>query len=131
MAPVIPRVAMLLVAVVAIAAGAAWLHDARVFARAQDASLKAKTPAQLQRAAARFDDVGTLTPDTLARSAEAYTLLRAGQQAPAEALLEGVLRTEPRNVRAWAALYFADRGRKPARAAFAQAQARRLSPTVK
>jgi phosphotransferase system HPr-like phosphotransfer protein len=128
---VIARMAMLLAAAAAIAAAVAWLHDARTFASAQSAALAARTPAELERAAVKFDRVGTLTPDTLAKSAEAYTLMSAKRWDRGAALLEGVVRREPRNLRAWAGLYIADRGRNPARAAYALARARRLGPPVK
>ena len=131
MAAVIARIGMFATAVVAIVVAAIWLSDAHRFQGAQAEAAKAKTQAQLLSAADRFLGGSALTPGTDAEAARAFVFLRAGQRPRAEALLEDVLRTEPRNVRAWAGLYFADRGRKPARAAYAQARIRALSPAVK
>ena len=130
MAAVTARILMLAVAVVALVVCAVWLSDAQRFSDAQAAADAARTPAQLAAAGERFAGGSPLTPDTDAKSAEAYALLVARRPAQAEALLEDVLRREPRNVRAWAGLYLADRGRKPARAAYAQARIRALSPPV-
>jgi hypothetical protein len=130
MAAVIARLAMLLTATAVIAVSAVWLHDARTFASAQSAALSARTPAEAERAVRMFERSDALSPDGLAKSAEAYTLARAGQEPRAAALLEDVVRQEPRNVRAWAGLYLVDRRRDPRRAAFAAARVRELSPPV-
>jgi predicted Zn-dependent protease len=130
MAAVIARIALLLTATAVLAASAVWLHDARTFASAQGAALSARTPAAIERAARGFERATTLSPDTLARMGEAYALLRAGLPARAAALLEDVVRSEPRNATAWLALSFADRDRDPARSAYARARVSRLSPPV-
>jgi|1186.fasta_scaffold126130_2 Tfp pilus assembly protein PilF len=131
MAAVTARTAMLVVALVAIVISAIWLSDAQRFTGAETAAARSKTPAQLLAAAGRFRGQSALTPDTDAKAGRAFALLRAGRPAQAEALLEDVLRREPRNVRAWVGLYFADRGRKPARSAYAQSRIRALSPPVR
>jgi predicted Zn-dependent protease len=130
MPAVIVRIAMLFVAVAAIAVSAIWLSDAHRFAGAQSAALASHSPAEFQAAARRFEGASTLSPDTDAKAAEAYALLAGHRPARAEALLDDVVRQEPRNVRGWIGVYVADRGRKPARAAFAQARIRVLSPPV-
>ena len=131
MAAVTVRVAIIAAALVAIVISAIWLSDAHRFVGAQSAANAARTPAQFEAAAKRFEGQTALTPHTDAKAAQAFSLLRAGQRPQAEALLEDVIRTEPRNVRVWASLYFADRGRKPARAAYAKARIRALAPPVR
>jgi hypothetical protein len=126
MAAVIARIGMLAAALAAIAVSAVWLHDAHSFSSAQNAALAAKTPAGFEHAAALFRKGRALSPDAPAQAGEALALLRAGQKAPAAAVLEDALRQEPRNVRLWVGLYLAD----PARAGAARAKIRELAPPV-
>ena len=124
MAAVIARLAMLLTAAAAIAVSAVWLHDARSQATATDAL----NASQFERAAGLFRRGRTLAPDAGPKASEAFALLKAGRPDQAAPLLEEVVRSEPRNARAWSALAFADRERDPARARFAAARARALAP---
>jgi Flp pilus assembly protein TadD len=125
------RIAIAGIALVAIVVSAIWLSDAHRFSNAQSVAGAAKTPAQLEAAGKKFEGQSALTPHTDAEAAQAYVLLRAGKRAQAETLLEDVIRREPRNVRAWVGLYFADRGRKPARFAYAKARIAALAPPVR
>jgi Flp pilus assembly protein TadD len=130
MAAVIARIAILAAALAAIVVSAVWLNDAHSFANAQKAALAAKTPAEAGRAARLFAKNPALGPDTPNEAAEGLQLIRAGQLDRAAAVLEDLVRQEPRNVRAWIGLYLADRSRDPGRAAFAQRKIRELSPPV-
>jgi predicted Zn-dependent protease len=124
MAAVIARLAMLLAAAAAIAVSVVWLHDAHSQAAATDAL----NASRFDQAARLFQRGRALAPDSAAKGSEAFALLKAGHADQAAALLEEVVRREPRNARAWAALAFADRDRDPARAAYAVARARTLAP---
>ena len=132
MGPVIPaRIAMVVVALVAIFSLATWLHQARLFADARAAAVPARTPAQVASAAALLHGASRHTPDTLPETAEAFLLIRGHRPADGERLLRDVLHREPRNVTAWGLLALALDGRDPAGAAMARAEVNRLSPPVK
>jgi predicted Zn-dependent protease len=126
MAAVIARLAMLLTAAAAIAVSAIWLNDARSQAAATDAL----NASRFVEAARLYQHGRALAPDSASKASEAFALLKAGRPGDAAALLEQVVRREPRNARAWSALAFADRDRDPARAAEALARVRELSPPV-
>src|SRR4051812_3391985 len=130
MAAVIARLAMLLVAAAAIAVSAVWLHDARSQSAASAAVNAARSPSELEHAATLFRRGKALVPDTAAIAAEAYALVGAGQNERAAALLEKVVRREPRNARAWAALALSSSHFDSARAAAARARVRVLAPPV-
>jgi predicted Zn-dependent protease len=132
MGRVIPtRIAMVIVAAVAIFSLATWLHQVRLFSDARAAAVPARTPAQVASAAALLQKAARHTPDTLPETAEAFLLIRGHRPADGERLLRDVLRREPRNVAAWGLLALALDGRDPAGAAHARAQVARLSPPVK
>jgi predicted Zn-dependent protease len=126
MAAVIARLAMLLAAAAAIAVSAVWLHDAR----SQATATAALNASRFEEAARLFQRGRALAPESGPKGAEAFALLKAGHGEEAARLLEEVVRSEPRNARAWAALAFADRDRDPRRAAFAEARVRVLAPPV-
>src|SRR4051794_4379131 len=122
MAAVIARLFLLVAAVAAIAVSAVWLHDARSQAAATDAL----NASHFDEAARLYQRGRALAPDSAAKASEAFALLKAGHADRAAALLEEVVRREPRNARAWSALAFAERDRDRARAAEALAQVRKL-----
>jgi predicted Zn-dependent protease len=126
MAAVIARLAMLLAAAAAIVVSAVWLNDAH----SQSAATDALNAGDFERAARLYEDGRALAPDSAAKASQAFALLKAGRADQAAALLEEVVRREPRNARAWSALAFAERDRDPARAAEAMARVRELSPPV-
>jgi predicted Zn-dependent protease len=130
MAAVIARITMLLAAAAAIAVCAVWLHDARSQTAARDAASAARSPAELERAAALFRRGTALSPDAGPRLAEASTLIGAGQNRRAAAILEGVVRSEPRNARAWAGLALSTSHFDQARSAVARARALKLAPPL-
>ena len=123
----IVRVSVLVVAAVAIAWLAIWLHDARVFAHAQRVAAAARTPAMLERAAGLFADASAHTPDTLPESGRGYVLGAAGRYGQGIALLRDVTRREPRNAAAWELLSITAARVDPQLAARARARALRLA----
>lgn len=127
---VITRAAMIVVAVAAIAWLAIWLHDARLFARASEATLHARTQAQVEAAIAELGRAGRHSPSTITQTGAAYLMVRSGQSARGARLLERVAREEPRNPGVWSLLAIADERIDPARAAYAAARFRQLIPPV-
>jgi Flp pilus assembly protein TadD len=77
-----------------------------------------------------LDRAGTLNPDRNIDLLRAQAEVRAGQSAKALALMQRVVREEPRNADAWIVLGFAAQEQHPALARFAHAQVLELAPRV-
>lgn len=108
--------------------GAAQTHDADR-AAAILASPGQLRPASAARAASLLDDAGTLNPDRQVDLLRARLAVRRGDLPRARAILAGVVRDEPQNVDAWAALARSSAG-DPAVFRLAVARVRALAPPV-
>jgi hypothetical protein len=107
------RVAVAVVAVVALAWLGAMERSVRLQATGGDAALR---------------DARLLNPDMTPDVRRAFLYQGTGRQAEAAALLEDVLRREPENLDAWGLLYAFTRDRDPAAARRALAARERLDP---
>jgi hypothetical protein len=118
------------VALVAVAA-IAWLglmeRDVRAFKRGVEAAGTARTAADVARAEAELRKARLLNPDTAPDLGRALLYRRSGRSAQAVALAEDVVRREPDNLAAWAAVFALARD-DPATAERALAARRRLDP---
>jgi cytochrome c-type biogenesis protein CcmH/NrfG len=122
------RVAVALVAVVALGWLAVMERDVRLQASAVRASGRLAVPGNAARAEAAFRDARLLNPDTAPDLGLALLRQGRGQRPEATALLSDVVRREPDNVTAWALLYSVTRGPDRATARRALAARARLDP---
>jgi cytochrome c-type biogenesis protein CcmH/NrfG len=121
---VIARVALAVVAVVVLAWLGVMERNTRLQAQGVGERNVARADADLRRA-------GFLNPDTAPELGRAFLYANRSGAEPARraaAVLEGVLRREPDNLRAWSGLLYATRGRDPVTARRAVAAMRRLDP---
>ena len=120
-----------LVAVVALLV-LGWLvvmqRDTVLQDRGVAASGKLSEPGNGARAEREFRDARLLNPDTTPDVGRALLYLAQEKRPAARALLEDVLRREPDNLTAWAALYNVSRGHDPAAGRRALAARARLDP---
>jgi hypothetical protein len=122
------RVAVGLVAVVALTWLAVMERDVRLQASAVRASGQLSVPGNATRAESEFRDARLLNPDPAPDVALALLYQGRGRQRDAARLLSGVVRREPDNLTAWAVLYSVTRGPDPATARRALAARARLDP---
>ncbi len=123
-----PRVAVGLIAAVAIAWLAVMERDFRLQARGVQASDHLVVPGNAVRAEAAFRDARLLNPDTAPDLGLALLRQGRGQRSEATALFSDVVRREPDNLTAWALLYSVTRGPDHATARRALAARARLDP---
>jgi predicted Zn-dependent protease len=129
---VIPRVALIALALPV----AAWLalsyHNAKLVADANAVVQQKKPPRpQVERALRELDRAGRLNPDrSLPQAVRVVLYLRVGRLDLARFDLEKLLRDEPENAEAWLLLASLSQESDPARAAQARARLRELSPPV-
>ena len=126
------RIALVIVALLAVAWLGVSYHDSRVISDVQAVSGAPRpTPAQLEGALRHVRDAATLDPSRGVEilSYEASLQIRLNRIAEALRSLEEIVRLEPDYVEAWflIAKFSPDR----ARAAEAAAQVRRLNPPVR
>jgi predicted Zn-dependent protease len=125
---VLARVAVGLVAIVALAWLAVMERDARLQAQAVAASGRLDVPGNAERAESAFRRARSLSPDTAPDVGRALLYLALERRTDATTLLEDVLSREPENLTAWAVLFNVARGHDPATAERARAARRRLDP---
>ena len=122
------RVAVAVLAVAAIGWLAVMERDARLQERGVRASGRLATAGNAARADAAFRDARLLNPDTTPDVGRSLLYLAQERRPAAVALLDDVLRREPDNLTAWAALYNVTRDHDPAAARRALAARARLDP---
>ncbi len=126
----VTRVAVALVAVLAIAWLGVLLRDERIGASAADRIFYAPKlpPAELERQLDRMEGARLLDPDPKVELNRAGLLLLRGRRQVAAAIAGAQARREPANLEAWRIVYQATRDTDPARAERALAEIRRLNP---
>jgi hypothetical protein len=122
------RVAVGVVALIALGWLAVMERDTRLQAHAVRLSRHLAGPANPARAEAAFRDARLLNPDTTPDVGLALLFQGRGQHRDAAMLLSDVVRREPDNLTAWAVLYGVTRGSDPATARRALAARARLDP---
>jgi tetratricopeptide (TPR) repeat protein len=124
----VARVAVAVVAVLVLG----WLvvleRDRRLEARASETSARIIQPGNFERSESDFEAARLLNPDVNPDLKRAYLYLGAGRVEQAAGVIEDVVRREPDNLAAWAALYTISRERDPAAARRALEARRRLDP---
>jgi hypothetical protein len=103
-------------------------RDARLQARGVRIAGHVDQGATYREAIAAFRGARLLNPDTTADVGRAYVYWGAGRLPRAASILEDVVRREPSNLTAWAALFGTTRGRDPEAARRALAARTRLDP---
>jgi hypothetical protein len=126
----VTRVAVALVALLAIGWLGVLLRDERVGTSAADRIFYAPElpPAELGRQLDRMEDARLLDPDPKVDLNRAGLLLLRGRHQEAAAIAGAQARREPANLEAWRIVYQATRESDPARARQALAAIRRLNP---
>jgi hypothetical protein len=125
---VVVRVAVTVVAVLVLAWLGVMERDVRLEAQGTELSAKLALSGTLRRADAKLRAAQRLNPDTTAELKRAYLYVGGQRFAIAQAIVEGIVRREPDNLAAWAALFNVARNRDPAAADHALAARRRLDP---
>jgi predicted Zn-dependent protease len=125
----IPRVVIVLVAVLAIGWLAVSYSNARLIAHDKDVLAKQHvTPAEVESALSDARHAHKLADRTEALSFEAALEIRAHRLDTARQIYEQIVRREPEGAEAWLVLSQLSAKANPARAAYARAQADRLDP---
>lgn len=110
----------------------AWLvvmeRDERLYQRGYAAGGHLDVPGTAARAERDFRAARFLNPDRTADVGRALVLSTSGSRRAALRVLEDVVRDEPDNLEAWAALRVANQGKDPSLDRRVQAAARRLDP---
>ena len=122
------RIAVAVVAVVALAWLGVMERDRRLYERGVATAGHLRTAAEIMRAEADLRAARLLNPDPAPDLQRALVLRFAGRDAAATALLEDVLRREPDNRSAWGGVLALTADRDPALAARARGALRRLDP---
>ena len=122
------RLAVAVVALVAIGWLAVMERDARLYERGIAAGGSLDDPDTIARAQADLEDARLMSPDRTPDIGRALVLSTAGRTSEARALLEDVVRSEPDNLSAWTALGWANDGADPALDRRVMAEMRRLDP---
>jgi uncharacterized membrane-anchored protein len=120
----VARLAVVLVAIVVLAWLVVMERDARLQARGLG-------HVRARQSAPAYNDLrraGFLNPDSTPKLSRALILFGQGESRRAAALLEDVLRHEPKNISAWGELYVITKKGDPATARRATAALRRLDP---
>jgi predicted Zn-dependent protease len=117
-------------ALAAAALFAVWLGSSRAEERANQIAFSGavQDPALVAHALADARDARRLVPDAQAKFIESRLLYGWGRRAPAERLLEAILRQEPDNSGLWFVLL--DTTRDRGRAREAQERLRELNPAL-
>ena len=127
---VLPRVALVGVALAVVAFLAVGLRSAVPQAEGRDIAAGELDEASYARALELFRDAQPVNPDSEADLLEGGLLLAGGSPREAAAVIEEVVRDEPENSKAWALLAAATRERDPDRAREARAQLSRIKPAI-
>ena len=120
----VARVAVAIVAVLAIAWLGVMERDERILQRGVQASKQGERA----RAERSFRDARLLNPDSAPDVLRSFLYLGANRRAEAKALVEDVVRREPDNLTAWFVLFRISQGTDPALERRALAARRRLDP---
>ena len=128
MTALLPRVAVAVVAVVAIAWLAVQERDVRLQARGTADAQHLDMPGNAVRAEDALLAARLLSPDTAPDVRRAFVLRATERQDQAIALLEDVVRREPDNLTAWGLIATFARDRDPAAVARAFTARARLDP---
>jgi Tfp pilus assembly protein PilF len=121
---VVARVAVAIVAVLAIA----WLGVMERDERMVQRGVQASKQGERARAERSFRDARLLNPDSAPDVLRSFLYLGANRRAEAKALVEDVVRREPDNLTAWFVLFRISQGTDPALERRALAARRRLDP---
>jgi predicted Zn-dependent protease len=126
----LPRIAIAVVALLAVAWSAVLWRDDRIGSDASSRLIMSErlTDAEWAREVERLRDAEFLDPSTRWPLARAGAYLLRDRPREAARVIESVLDREPENVEAWSLLRAATREIDPRRAAQARAELRRLSP---
>jgi hypothetical protein len=125
---VLARLAVAVVAVLAIGWLVVMERDARLYERGIAAGGSLDDPATIARAEQDFRDARLLTPDRTADVGRSLILWTVGRSTEARAVLEDVVRSEPDNLSAWTALGWVNDGEDAALQRRVEAEVRRLDP---
>jgi len=125
---VLARLAVAVVALVAIGWLAVMERDARLYERGIAAGGSLDDPDTIARAEADLEGARLLSPDRTPDVGRSLVLWTAGRAPEARALLEDVVGSEPDNLSAWTALGWVDDGADPALERRVTSQMRRLDP---
>ena len=120
----VARVAVAIVAVLAIA----WLGVMERDERMVQRGVQASKQGERARAERSFRDARLLNPDSAPDVLRSFLYLGANRRAEAKALVEDVVRREPDNLTAWFVLFRISQGTDPALERRALAARRRLDP---
>ena len=120
----VARVAVAIVAVLAIA----WLGVMERDERMVQRGVQASKQGERARAERSFRDARLLNPDSAPDVLRSFLYLGANRRAEAKALVEEVVRREPDNLTAWFVLFRISQGTDPALERRALAARRRLDP---
>ena len=122
------RLAVAVVALVAIGWLAVMERDARLYERGIAAGGRLDDARTVARAEADLEGARLLNPDRTPDVGRSLVLWTSGRAGEARALLEDVVRSEPDNLSAWTALGWVNDGEDPALEQRVRAQMRRLDP---